>query len=83
MRYDLEFRPSALRDLKKLPPDVARRVLAKIASLRDDLKGDVKRLHGAEPGYRLRVGGYRVLFDLAGAMIVVRRVRHRWEAYGP
>jgi mRNA interferase RelE/StbE len=82
MRYDLEFRPSALRDLKKLSPDVARRVLAKIASLRDDLKGDVKRLHGTEPAYRLRVGDYRVLFDLAGPKIVVRRVRHRREAYG-
>ncbi len=83
MRYDLEFRPSALRDLRKLSPRVADRVLAKIGSLRDDLKGDVKRLHRTEPAYRLRVADYRVLFDLDGSKIVVRRVRHRREAYGP
>lgn len=81
MRYDLEFRPSALRDLRKLSPDVARRVLAKIAALRNDLRGDVKHLRPPEPGYRLRVGDYRVLFDLTGTRILVRRVRHRREAY--
>jgi len=72
---------SALRDLRKLPKEVARRALAKIDSLRDDLKGDVKRLKGTDPGYRLRVGDYRVLFDLEGAQIIVRRIRHRREAY--
>ncbi|MEK7731404.1 MAG: type II toxin-antitoxin system RelE/ParE family toxin [Planctomycetota bacterium] len=81
MLYDLEIRPSALRDLRKLSKDVARRVLAKIESLRDDLRGDVKRLKGTDPGYRLRVGDYRVLFDLEGRKVVVRRVRHRREAY--
>ena len=83
MRYELEFRPSALRDLKKLSPEVARRILAKTSALCDDLRGDVKRLHASEPAYRLRVGDYRVLFDLQGARIVVRCVRHRREAYGP
>lgn len=82
MRYDLEFRPSALRDLRKLPRGVVDRVLAKIDALRDDLKGDVKRLHGMDPACRLRVGDYRVLFDLAATRIVVRHVRHRREAYG-
>lgn len=81
MLYDLEIRPQALRDLRKLSKDVARRVLAKIESLRDDLRGDVKRLKGADPGYRLRVGDYRVLFDLQGRKILVRRVRHRRAAY--
>jgi len=81
MLYDLEIRPPALRDLRKLSKEVARRVLAKIESLRDDLRGDVKRLKGADPGYRLRVGDYRVLFDLQGRKIVLRRVRHRREAY--
>ena len=81
MLYDLEIRPSALRDLRKLSKDVDRRVLAKIESLRDDLRGDVKRLKGTDPGYRLRVGDYRVLFDLEGRTVVVRRVRHRREAY--
>ncbi len=66
MLYDLEIRPPALRDLRKLPKATARRALARIESMQDDLKGDVKRLKGTEPGYRLRDGDYRVLFDLEG-----------------
>ena len=80
MRFDLQFTAAALRDLKKLPKQVAQRILAKTEAMRDDLQGDVKRLHG-DPGFRLRVGDYRVLFDLEGTNIIVHRVRHRREAY--
>ena len=82
MRYELEFRPSALRDLRKLSIDVSRRVLAKLERMQEDLHGDVKRLSGDEPGFRLRVGEYRALFDLEDRRIVVRRIRHRREVYG-
>lgn len=82
MHYALEFRPSAVRDLKRLPRTKAERILTKIEALRSDLAGDVKRLRGADIGYRLRVGDYRILFDADGSTIVVRRVRHRREAYG-
>lgn len=81
MHYDVEVRPSALRDLRKLSQVVARRILAKIAALRDDLRGDVKRLHGREAQFRLRVGDYRVLFEVEGTRIIIRRVRHRRAAY--
>ena len=38
-------------------------------------------LTGFTPEYRLRVGDYRVLFEVEGAKVVVYRVRHRGEAY--
>ena len=80
MRFDLQFTAAALRELKKLPKKTSERILAKTEAMRDDLKGDVKRLHG-DPGFRLRVGDFRVLFDLEGTAIVVHNVRHRREAY--
>ena len=46
-----------------------------------DLGGDVTRLTEFRPEYRLRVGDYRVLFDLEGDSVVVRRVLHRSKAY--
>ena len=49
--------------------------------LRDDLAGDVRLLTNFSPEYRLRVGDYRVLFELEGSKIVVYRVRHRREVY--
>ena len=47
----------------------------------DDLKGDVKRLTNFTPEYRLRVGDFRVLFEIEGEAIIIYRIRHRREAY--
>ena len=81
MRYTVVFMPKAERDMDSLSPDVARRILLKIYAMQDDLAGDVKRLTNMTSGYRLRVGDYRVLFELEGDRIIVYRVRHRREAY--
>lgn len=81
MRYTIEFRPRALRDLKRLAPEVSRRIEQKIQLLSNDLAGDVKRLANFTPGYRLRVGDWRVLFQPAGSRLVVHRIVHRSEAY--
>jgi mRNA-degrading endonuclease RelE of RelBE toxin-antitoxin system len=44
--------------------------------------GDVKKLRGiSPPEYRLRVGDYRIRFDMEGEAIRVLRVRNRREAY--
>lgn len=45
------------------------------------VNGDVKRLTHFTPGWRLRVGDWRVLFDVNGTVIVVWRVVHRSQAY--
>ena len=81
MLYDLEFRPSAVRDFDSLSPDVSRRILRKIERMREGLAGDVKRLTRITPEYRLRVGDYRVLFAVSGSRIIIYRVLHRREAY--
>jgi mRNA interferase RelE/StbE len=81
MTYDLEFRPEALKDLRAFPRKVADRILRKVDNLRSGFRGDVRRLVDPMPGYRLRVGDYRVLFVVAGHRIVVYRVKHRREAY--
>mgnify|MGYP003860405727 CR=1 FL=1 len=67
--------------MRKLAPAVERRVTGKIARLADDLSGDVKRLRNFAPRYRLRVGDWRVLFDIEGDSVVIHHVSHRSEAY--
>jgi len=81
MRYTLDIQPTAHRDLRSLSPEIARRVVSKLALLEDDLGGDVKRLTRHTPAYRVRVGDYRVLFDIVGPTVVVQRVIHRSKAY--
>ncbi len=81
MTYEVVFMPKAQRDLDSFSPEVSRRILLKVYAMRVDLAGDVKRLTNMTPGFRLRVGDYRVLFEIEGSRIVVYRVRHRKEAY--
>jgi len=81
MKYDVQFKPGAVKDIKGMPPRTQSRVLRKIEQMSNDLSGDVKRLTSFTYEYRLRVGDYRVLFEIEGKSIIVYRVRHRREAY--
>jgi mRNA interferase RelE/StbE len=81
MDYEVEFKPKALKDLDAMQTDVVRRVIEGIGRLQHGLEGDVKRLTNFTPEYRLRVGDYRVLFEVEGNRIIVYRVRHRREVY--
>ncbi len=79
--YTVKITARATKDLRRLTPDVVARILSKIRALGNNLQGDVKRLTDFEPQYRLRVGDWRVLFDVVDGAIVVYRVVHRSEAY--
>ena len=81
MTCQIEFKPRAIKDLRALPTTTQRRTIRKIASLQNDLSGDVKKLTNFTPEYRLRVGDYRVLFEVEAEKIVVYRVLHRKDAY--
>ena len=61
MVYDVYLLDEARASLKRLSPEVARRIVRKIERMRHDLAGDVKRLKAFVPNYRLRVGDWRVL----------------------
>lgn len=77
----IEFKPRAVKDINSLDRLVARRILEKVRGLENGLSGDVKRLTNFTPEYRLRVGDYRVLFEIEGDRVIIYRVRHRSQAY--
>ena len=53
------------KTLEPLPLRVQQRILARIEEMSDNLTGDVKRrLTDSTAEYRLRVGDYRVLFEV-------------------
>jgi len=81
MEYEIEFKPKAIKDLDLLQPDDARRVVERVNRMRNNLEGDVKHLTNFTPEYRLRVGDFRVLFELAGHRVTVYRVVNRRDAY--
>lgn len=81
MNYELEIRAKARRDFDSIPRTDAERISRRIAALAYDLAGDVKRLKDFTPSYRLRVGDWRVLFEVEGRIVVIHRVLHRREVY--
>ncbi|MBS1902365.1 MAG: type II toxin-antitoxin system RelE/ParE family toxin [Bacteroidetes bacterium] len=81
MKYDLEIKPRALKDLTRLPVEDRIRMLARIEQLTNGLDGDIKKLKSHEPQYRVRSGNYRALFNIEGNKIVVYRVKDRKESY--
>ncbi len=80
-QYKSEFKPRALKDIKAISDKDARKLLDGIERMQDGLDGDVKRLTNYTPEYRLRVGAFRVLFELENDRIVIYRIRHRKDAY--
>ncbi len=77
----VELKPRAEKDLRSLPRVEARKIAEKLKVLGSSLSGDVKRLTNFTPEYRLRVGNYRVLFEVEGSSIIVYRIMHRQKAY--
>ncbi len=76
--------PRATKELLDLPRADRDRIEARIAAYAADPASrfhDVKPIVGTVGGFRLRVGIWRVLFELDGDRMNVKRVAHRREAY--
>ncbi len=82
--HSLHFKPSVEKDLGRLPVRVRSRLLDRIAELRVAPRpAGVRQIVGAERTYRLRLGVYRVIYqvDDAARRVTVLHVRHRKDAY--
>ena len=79
----IELRKTALKDLSIIPKAIKAIIHLKIGELSNFPKlPNIKKLTHFEPAYRLRVGDYRILFDVIdNEKIVVGRVLHRKESY--
>jgi mRNA interferase RelE/StbE len=84
--YTIEVKPSAVRDMQRLPRSIQKRVAQKIDALAKDpfprgsakleAPGDLRRIH---------VGYYRIIYQVHQEvlMVLVVRVKHRGDVYRP
>ncbi len=82
--YRIEWKRSAKKELRKLPEQARRRVLAAVEGLRKDPRPPgCRKLVGGEGAYRIRIGSYRVLYTVFGSTLCLEivRVADRKEAY--
>ena len=84
MSYKVEILKGALKQLKKLSPEVQERIQAKIDELATEPRPNgVKKLKSQENTYRIRVGDYRILYDIFDDVLLVTVVEigHRSKVY--
>lgn len=82
--YSYEFTEQALKDIRKLPLNVQRRIISKLDFFikSKNPMGFASRLISAEAGqYRFRVGDYRIIFDLENTIIIILTIGHRKDIY--
>lgn len=82
--YRILLERAAEKDLSRLSAQVHDRVIAAIQALANDPRPPgCRKLAGSKNDWRIRVGDYRVVYEIADAIRVVRvnRVRHRREVY--
>jgi len=82
MSYNLVYTCRAEKDIKKLDPVIKRQISKTILKLQNNLLEYSEKLTNPEIGtYRLRIGDYRIVFDIEGKDVVILRIGHRKEIY--
>jgi len=82
--YRVLLERTAEKDLSRLSSEMHDRVIAAIQSLATNPRPrGCRKLAGSKHDWRIRVGDYRVVYEIADEIRVVRvnRVRHRREVY--
>ena len=83
-KYAVELKPSARKELERLPAKVIERLFPKLEALSDEPHPNgCKKLKGGHQEWRIRVGVYRVVYtvDDLKLRVSVTRIRHRSEVY--
>jgi len=82
--FQIEWKRSALKELQKLPRQTIPRIVSAVGDLSENpFPPGIRKLVGSEHTYRLRVGDYRVIYNVFQSKLTVEivRIRHRKDAY--
>jgi mRNA interferase RelE/StbE len=82
--YQVVVERSAEKDLRRLSTETRSRIVDTIKGLaKNPRPPGGRKLAGSRSDWRIRVGDYRIVYEIADAIRIVRinRVRHRREVY--
>ncbi|MBE0432603.1 type II toxin-antitoxin system RelE/ParE family toxin [candidate division WOR-3 bacterium] len=81
--YNVLLKPSAVKFIQSLLSSEAERVLRALRNLEKDPRPPGCLKLTTEEGYRIRIGRYRVLYEIGDQdkTVVVYRIKHRKDVY--
>ena len=82
--YSIEWGGRAQKELRRIGPQHGRRILDAVQKLADDPMPDgCRKLRGLKNEYRIRIGDYRVIYEIGQDVIMIHKVGHRRDVYRP
>ena len=83
-KYKIEISSTAERQLGKINREDQIRILRSISLLAHNPRpAGCRKMKGYDDLYRIRIGNYRVIYEIDGKRIVViiLKMGHRWDVY--
>ena len=84
MKFGIQLSSGAIKFLRKLDKETGQRIIKKIEELKiEPLLRETKKITGSESIFRVRVGNYRILYevDFATGIIGIVKIDHRDKIY--
>ena len=84
MAFRIEWKKSTRKDLRKLPANAADKIIEAVENLAaNPFPHGVEKLSGSEHAYRIRLGDYRIVYEVVteSKLVEIQRVRHRKDVY--
>ena len=80
--FEIVFSDKALKQLKKLEKQIQKRIVNALERIRIRPEAHLTKLVD-DPGYKLRIGDYRVVYtvDKTAKKVTVIKIRHRRDVY--
>lgn len=82
--YDIVLKRSAVKDIRRIPSSILHSIQERIAALATDpFPQNAEPIEGYPDYYRIRIGHYRVIYDVTVTVriITIVRVGHRKDVY--
>ena len=82
--YKIEWKRSAIKELQRLPRQMRLKVVAAVDNLSSNpYPQGVRKLVSTENSYRIRIGDYRLLYNITQHKLIIEiiRVGHRKDIY--
>ena len=79
--FEIKWTEKSLHELDKLEQNISRRIIKKVDELMNNpYSMEIKKLRGLN-AFRLRIGDYRVIFEIERDLITILKVGHRRNIY--